>query len=603
MVVGESGQMHGRRSKIACIRCRHHRVKCNLATPKCANCQTMGTNCEILHPLSGKAIPRDYVEQLERYAYNMEKELSIIGRIGPVSSDESDFSLWGRSSGMRIGHDICSRLHAKLFPGEPRLSYPSHRKHHALQAGATSLPTLPPKYEVEEAIIGFYDIAYPYFPLMSHEELIGKHYLTVYGVPGPLLTSRYPKLASRLRRTMSTDHTPQTKPPPAQAHFDDAKRPVCSAMFFLLEVMAIAHAVDFKHPQKCEKYHQYALSYFYEVFNTSDLYHALIALLFEAFYSLCRPIFPGAWQLNSIITNMCIEQGLHRKDGMSVGVKRQVVESDRRRALWCSYIFDKHVSSVLGRPSLMYGLGVDAAFLNIDYSASRLSYNCNVLHLLEILSIQDGIKVSLYDRAGIHKLATHVAENARAQWIKKLREWDHSYSISDSASHSNYSRYTMVYYYNSVLLVAGLSLDLPYTEDLDILEILSASQGIIEVYLSLYARERLMITWTGVSHLIYAASAGVATLWRMFWNGSLVNEDVQTWNTLLNQYSELVTNLKKTIPEVCDIEKLIEWPKQLFSRLSHDLSEKSYLNVDFEKGNSQLVSPPKEEDLLMDLFQ
>lgn len=192
MVVGESGQMHGRRSKIACIRCRHHRVKCNFATPKCANCQTMGTNCEILHPLSGKAIPRDYVEQLERYAYNMEKELSIIGRVGPVSSDESDFSLWGRSSGMRIGHDICSRLHAKLFPGDARLNYPSHRKHHVLQTGATSLPTLPPKYEVEEAIIGFYDIAYPYFPLMGYEELIGKHYITVWRT-GPLAHLEVPE--------------------------------------------------------------------------------------------------------------------------------------------------------------------------------------------------------------------------------------------------------------------------------------------------------------------------------------------------------------------------------------------------------------------------
>lgn len=587
MATGKFPQAQQRRSRAACLRCRHHRIKCDFEMPKCSNCEMMSAKCEILHPSTGNVIPRNYIEELENRALNIERDLSIIARISPPVSDESDISLWGPSSGLQLAHRIYLRFCSVISIGEHEneqralLEFEAHRIE--TQQSGVSFPTLPPKNVMEDAIISFFDSFYPYFPIMSCEELIGTHYIPIYGYPGPLILSKYPRLASSFERMASGFADTHPTLLESGAFVEPAEPHLRGSLYFLLEVMAIFHSADLEQPQKCEKYHLHAMTCFYELFSLSDISHALISLLFYGLYSLCRPSFPGAWQLNGIITNMCIEQGLHRSDGLSDHQRRVISESKRRQVLCCCVIFDKLVSSILGRPSAMSGFDIDAPFfateeksaIGIGNNKQRISKNATRL-LLEILTIQEDIKTSLYDKIGIFRPQGDVAIQLRTEWMKKLELWLDSYSYSQKNGIDARLNFAKIFYCNSILLLAGFSLETSETDDSELPVVLSACESIIEVYSSLHNHRRLFLSWTGVNHLTFAASTGLFTLWRLFRIGMLAFDHIRRWGILLNDCLALNKHLQGAFPAASSCEKLILSNKQMLMSLISSLSLQSY---------------------------
>lgn len=539
----------------------------------------MGVNCEISHPVTGKAIPRDYVERLEQRAQNIERELTLCGFPNLMPSDEVDISLWGRCSGPQIARLICSRLWSRSLE-VPQSTIPKFEKYlgHTSQ-NVARLPRLPAKFDTEKMLIRFIETIYPHFPCIDLDVLIGEHYMSIYGPPDSLLVSKYPEVTNIRYDHLSPNFaSDSSRYPEKDIFFNPSDTKSRGSLYYLLMIMAITTAGDIRQYHECEKYYAHAILYFQAVSNTADTLEWFTALLFLGLYSLARPTRPGAWQLNSLITNMCIERGLHvmGKEKPSSGTNWR----HRRRVLLCSYLFDKFVSFIFGRPSLMHELGINNQDLfshkymfprpkepGCDLFSVEMSTVKTTKYFLDILCIQDEIKYMFYEKPRILEIPIDELIEIRNHYVLRVKALHKAYRqelIYLSAINLPLVR---IIYHNSILLLAGFSEFLPEPDDSELTAVLVACEGIITEYCSLHNQKDLTVTWAALSLLTFAATAGVYSLWRLIQVGSLSSEYVQKWNALLSEVWTLLLLLKEPIPSVYNLLKLLEVPNEFLAKL------------------------------------
>lgn len=93
----------------------------------------------------------------------------------------------------------------------------------------------------------------------------------------------------------------------------------------------------------------------------------LQAVLLLAGFALLRPVSPGLWYIVGVAVRLAVDLGLHYEDGGGIeGIdkssrprplsiqeqsRRYWVRDLRRRLWWCTYTFDRLVSSCVGRPT------------------------------------------------------------------------------------------------------------------------------------------------------------------------------------------------------------------------------------------------------------
>ena len=98
----------------------------------------------------------------------------------------------------------------------------------------------------------------------------------------------------------------------------------------------------------------------------------LQAVLLLAGFALLRPVAPGLWYIIGVAVRLAVDLGLHYEDGKAIEVgleaddkketpeqlersarergRREWVRDFRRRLWWCTYSFDRLVSTCVGRP-------------------------------------------------------------------------------------------------------------------------------------------------------------------------------------------------------------------------------------------------------------
>jgi len=99
----------------------------------------------------------------------------------------------------------------------------------------------------------------------------------------------------------------------------------------------------------------------------SDL-EELQAVLLLAGFALLRPVAPGLWYIAGVAMRLAVDLGLHYEDGSGLSDlgtasearlstqkqqqrgRRQWIRDLRRRLWWCTYTFDRLVSTCVGRP-------------------------------------------------------------------------------------------------------------------------------------------------------------------------------------------------------------------------------------------------------------
>ncbi|KAI1327141.1 fungal-specific transcription factor domain-containing protein [Xylariaceae sp. FL0255] len=129
-----------------------------------------------------------------------------------------------------------------------------------------------------------------------------------------------------------------------------------------------------KKQAQSEEYHASAIIHLETCLNGGGL-EELQAVLLLAGFALLRPVPPGLWYIVGVAVRLAIDLGLHYEDGKDLefdlgGAKssvdgysdksresvsrergrREYVRDLRRRLWWCTYAFDRLVSTCVGRP-------------------------------------------------------------------------------------------------------------------------------------------------------------------------------------------------------------------------------------------------------------
>ncbi|KAG5999671.1 hypothetical protein E4U43_001929 [Claviceps pusilla] len=129
-----------------------------------------------------------------------------------------------------------------------------------------------------------------------------------------------------------------------------------------------------------EEYHASAAVHLEECLSTNDGYlEVLQAVLLLANFALLRPVPPGLWYITGVAVRLAVDLGLHHEDVLDVEVevvppetsagsrgtsqasqmredsaqdrgRRLWIRDLRRRLWWCTYTFDRLVSTCVGRP-------------------------------------------------------------------------------------------------------------------------------------------------------------------------------------------------------------------------------------------------------------
>lgn len=570
-------QISDDRSKSACIRCRRQRLKCDNRQVKCLNCEIMGVNCETVHPLTRKFVPRNYIQKLEHSVRIAERKLMYGEITSLVTSNEGNLSLWGNSSGLHIARYISSMLSSKALSQHYDFFLGLNKTYSPPIHGGFGMMRLPSKSSAEEMLVHYLDTIYPCMPFVRYEVVIEFFYEPIYGSPGPLLTSKYPEffyLRRERNKFRSESLQPEYLSHPIEKHL---RRP----MFFLLLIFAVVTAQDNERSQESYEYQSQARIYFSEVFNTADLLASLSSFLILGLYSLRKLIFPGTWQLNGLISGMCIEQGLHLMNDSFDSSEPSVARADKYRVFVCCIMFDKHVSAVLGRPSLMHEIEIrDRNFFDfLDLSTERQkSYDQNLTvqlasdkstrHLFEILCIQDEIKFFLYDRPVTRRLQTDIFTRTRHQLASRLNACYRSYREDCIKLNAFYLSSVSVIYFNSTLLLTGFSKHLPSPDVSELGVILDASEGMVGEYFLAYTQKTSSLVWAAVSHLTFAASAGIYALWRLKSVAQLELNHIEKFKTILRDSITLVTAFQSSFPAARDCLELFELLRILLMRLT-----------------------------------
>lgn len=373
-----------------------------------------------------------------------------------------------------------------------------------------------------------------------------------------------------------------------------------------------------------EEYHASAIVHLSAFLSASSLTDAqekssgdlddLQAVLLLAGFALLRPVAPGLWYIVGVAMRLAVDLGLHFEDGLgmddgrdrskstnhrlqSSGVdrnaeergKRQWMRDLRRRLWWCTYCFDRLVSTCVGRPFGITDVVVTTEFpslLDDKYitrkgllqpsSSREPSYKHVTHHYLRLRLLQSEIlQVLQYQQAqqarhrGVNSDNHYMHKNAPSPFLVKhhdfrswrknmdqrLWEWKESAPSGSQTGVLFSVQFLELNYWQAVIMLYRNSLSVPdqlagetspteevstptsppveADEDQDIvfLKCAEAGQKILKLYRQLHRQRLVNYTYLATHHLFMA---GISFLYAV-WHSSVVRRrlvskrDDQSW--------------------------------------------------------------------------
>ncbi|KAI1201646.1 fungal-specific transcription factor domain-containing protein [Nemania serpens] len=173
-----------------------------------------------------------------------------------------------------------------------------------------------------------------------------------------------------------------------QAYADEGRTRGARELYTLNMVFAIGGGIimdsqttsrvsgEEKRQAQPEEYHASAIIHLEACLNGGGL-EELQAVLLLASFALLRPVPPGLWYIVGVATRLAVDLGLYYEDGKDVEFdlgeprrstsvpdlsdrsreavsrergRREYIRDLRRRLWWCTYAFDRIVSTCVGRP-------------------------------------------------------------------------------------------------------------------------------------------------------------------------------------------------------------------------------------------------------------
>lgn len=346
-----------------------------------------------------------------------------------------------------------------------------------------------------------------------------------------------------------------------------------------------------------EEYHASAIVHLGSLLSSStgengdraggDLEELQFVLLLAAF-ALMRPISPGLWYIVGVAMRLAVDLGLHYEDGTEIEQARQSsgatsqldprekgrrewTRDFRRRLWWCTYNFDRLVSTCVGRPFGITDQVVTTAFPSLledkhitrsdglllpepnnEPSYKHVSHHYLRLRLLQseilqVLQYQQAQQVRYKRRMELNEpidtnilspyLAQHTSFRSWRQNIdQRLYEWKESAPLQSSTGVSFDRKFLELNYWQAVIMLYRQSLTVPAPfinelspteevsspntileekddEDLVFLKCAEAGQNTLKLYRQLHRQRLVNYTYLATHHLFMAGISFLYAVW------------------------------------------------------------------------------------------
>lgn len=346
-----------------------------------------------------------------------------------------------------------------------------------------------------------------------------------------------------------------------------------------------------------EEYHASAIVHLEECLSSSGGgLEVLQAVLLLANFALLRPVPPGLWYIVGVAVRLAVDLGLHHEDGTDIEGngqdapdhsesrdgngghsdrgRRFWIRDMRRRLWWCTYSFDRLVSTCVGRP---FGISdqvittefpsvLDDAFitpngfLDPPSGEDHPSYKRVAHHYFRLRMLQSEIlQVLQYNQAQIARTTGAQARSLdlernrllpspylvhfdsyrswRMDIDRRLREWKDNAPSKQDTGVAFSTEFLFLNYWQAIVLLYKQSLSIPamfegeynpsnevnsptaFTAELRedeeriYLKVAEAGQKILRIYRQLHLSSLVSYTYLSTHHLFMAGISYLYAIW------------------------------------------------------------------------------------------
>ncbi|KAM3499887.1 hypothetical protein MY10362_006890 [Beauveria mimosiformis] len=628
---GKPSQSSNFRNVSACNRCRLRKNRCDQKLPSCASCAKASVACVGYDPITKKEIPRSYVFYLETRVEQLEKLLSSNSIPYPPAEN---LELCSRPSADTVPRDSGSANGAasEQALNNARNQSLTAKKEGQSPAMMNLVGTSKPKSLASASGVSFARVVFAAVQYSVSDQ----HGPTERPAGGPATSMRDSFFGLHTRPTIQPAPFPNREVGMRlvtlyfehanpqipilhrgefmhmfeQAYANSPESLASKELYMLNMVFAIGCGVIVGEPVKTEasgtvrigtqqgkgqcepeEYHASAIVHLESCLSFSGGgLEVLQAVLLLANFALLRPVPPGLWYITGVAVRLAVDLGLHYEEGGEAENsgpddpddkqdssardrgRRQYVRDMRRRLWWCTYSFDRLVSTCVGRP---FGVSDQVittelpSVLDDDYVTptgfvdplvddERPSYKHVAHHYFRLRMLQSEIlQVLQYNQAQIARqgnqvpcypeMRNHVPSpflvkfdsfrSWRSDIDKRLYHWKSSAPTRQETGVAFSTEFLELNYWQAIIMLYRQSLSVPamfegeyntsnevnsptaFTaelredEDRIYLKVAEAGQKILRIYRQLHLSGLVSYTYLSTHHLFMAGISYLYAIW------------------------------------------------------------------------------------------
>jgi hypothetical protein len=596
-----------------CQRCKIKKIKCDDNCPQCSRCAKNGEDCTIYDPILKREVLRVHSLELEQRIRELELKLSQNGiEIGsknhiPAISIDNQIENNNNNNNHHHHHHQQPKISFSQLMSTavkvntyrksiPILQNPSIGKRDSTTVGDQSIPIvpaiLPPKITALQFLDVFFSQSNSQLPILHREEFFRKYFVPIYGSieidQSISFASNFTPINKKYIMIDQKDEEPWFEQylkkfeigfQAAEDKSDENIRKISNnirppkkyhkALYFLNMIFAIASSVKhLQYPISISASFRFAATKFFDkIYQASDHLETLQGVLLFAVYSTMRPTYPSVWYTLGIALRLCVDLDLHNELNIkNINNLDPFIIDKRRRLFWCTYSLDRQVCFYLNRPNGIHDESINTPFpSNLDDSeilpaeynhlankslnANLPSYKMVTLSILTVRQIQSEVQRILYTNAELPRIYKSLLD-WRVHILNRLEIWKNSCPKSVQDMNCDFNlRFFDLNYFHVLLNIYGLSPKNYKLTTEDFIQVSIASQGLIEIYNTLFKAKTINFTWAAVHNLFLAGSSYLYTIYNC--------EEVRKRNTLpqvLNLTSDCL-NVLGSLIDRCEAAK------------------------------------------------
>lgn len=508
----------GKHQMSACCACKKKRKKCDGKYPSCSGCLHSQVKCTILDQITGRTIPRDYIQRLEEKVEELTKELDLIHDPSKIITTRSkdgsepnggqhkenlerdiEFITLGATAESRfIGQSSAFSIARAITQS---INYYNRPNGDGDEPLLFQEPSLQPQPLADEQIFTKPSLYY------------AKKYLEVYETS---VQCQYPFLDWDLIKNWYECVY-------LQDSHDQEK------VFFIYMIFAIGAQInsgsfnsDYNASSSTIKsYYKKAFENIDHLIKDSSI-EAVQAYLLLSVFSQHMPDGTSIWQTTGLAIRTAVTLGLHRKPYISAK-EQQISLSDsqkynldmRARVFWSAYSLERINGLVLGRPFGISDIDIDVP---LPESHPDIPVAC---HVFKLRRIQSNICSFVYKPIPLIEDQKDI-DSTRVSIVLELNDWMSTFPAKKQPiSRFETFNWCSVSYHNSMLLllrpvvleVSRTKLDSP-TRSIEWFKAFTHSASAICMnYKGLHAKGKLNSTWLSMHCLFVAGLSFLYCLW------------------------------------------------------------------------------------------